>query len=251
MTLRVRGVVGPEGAAAVRLAPDPETWLYIEVRPWRTVGGSIQDRPLRLRMAVDADSGPHWIERAPPGAVIEFEVDALVREGEVDQAMIRLDGPVEDAELAARAADAPPPPEIDDPTFGALVYRPGLGWFEGEAVWRGRPVRIHLSDDSDQQAVRSLAVARRLWAGQDRWHGLIVAAMLRDLLPLKNETWLEPDEETVTGERFLASVALESISVYPDGGLEFFFDDGDLFFGHSIIASGDVESGIGEAHLAG
>ena len=53
------------------------------------------------------------------------------------------------------------------------------------------------------------------------------------------------------GGTFLASVTLETVGAYPDGGVEFLFDDGGLFFGHAILASGDVETGIVETQIAG
>ena len=38
-------------------------------------------------------------------------------------------------------------------------------------------------------------------------------------------------------------MTLESIAVYPDGKLEFWFDDGDLFFGHWMSVSGNLSDG--------
>jgi len=250
MTLRVRGVVSPRGATAIWLAPDPEMWLNFEVQPWRVTGGSVQDRPLRLRMGIERDTGTHWIARAPSGAVVEVEINAL-DECERPQRMVQLHGPVDDPVLASMAANAPPPPELHDPLLGTLIYDPGVDWFEGEGVWLGRNVRLYLSCEPELDGNRALDIARRLWAEQSRWHALIREAILRDMLPLKNGSWREPEDEAIDAEQFLARIEIESIIVYPDGSLDFSHDDDDLFFGHTIVVTGTLDDGVQDVSLAG
>jgi hypothetical protein len=70
-------------------------------------------------------------------------------------------------------------------------------------------------------------------------------------LPLKNESWLGDNESEVSAEAFVERLALQSITVYPDGELEFGFEDGDLFWGHFIIVSGSLSEGPRDASIAG
>jgi hypothetical protein len=44
---------------------------------------------------------------------------------------------------------------------------------------------------------------------------------------------------------------LSSISVYPDGDFDLFFDDGDMFWGHSIIVTGNINGEFSSAEIAG
>ena len=44
---------------------------------------------------------------------------------------------------------------------------------------------------------------------------------------------------------------LESIEVRADGSFQFWFGDGDLFYGHSIWVSGDLENGPNDAAMEG
>ena len=44
---------------------------------------------------------------------------------------------------------------------------------------------------------------------------------------------------------------LESIQLLPQGGFEFWFNDGDLFWGHSIHVTGSLESGPESAQMEG
>ena len=43
---------------------------------------------------------------------------------------------------------------------------------------------------------------------------------------------------------------LQSIVFYPDGDFNFWYDDGDLFWGHSIAISGNLE-GLKDADIPG
>ena len=44
---------------------------------------------------------------------------------------------------------------------------------------------------------------------------------------------------------------LESIEIRADGSFEFWFADGDMFYGHSIHVSGDMENGPDRADMEG
>lgn len=44
---------------------------------------------------------------------------------------------------------------------------------------------------------------------------------------------------------------LESISIQPNGEFEFWHNDGDLFYGHSIQISGSLEKGLTHSDIPG
>ena len=37
---------------------------------------------------------------------------------------------------------------------------------------------------------------------------------------------------------------LESVNAYPDGAFAFWYDDGDLFWGHAIQMTGNLKEGV-------
>ena len=55
----------------------------------------------------------------------------------------------------------------------------------------------------------------------------------KKLLKLKNDLWLEEDEKEVTKKEFKARMKFTSLYVFSESA-NFYFDDGDLFWGHSI-----------------
>ena len=97
----------------------------------------------------------------------------------------------------------------------------------------------------------SLAVARQLWADQEGWQERITACAMKELLGLKNGTWLGDDEAEVSEQEFARRMILQTVSVDRDGSFEFWHDDGDLFFGHSIRVSGNLKDGPNDAGIEG
>ena len=67
----------------------------------------------------------------------------------------------------------------------------------------------------------------------------------------KVTVYLEEDEEELDAEKFESRLELESIEVRPDGEFCFWFEDGDLFWGHSITVEGTLEGGPEQADIQG
>ena len=44
---------------------------------------------------------------------------------------------------------------------------------------------------------------------------------------------------------------LDAIQIYEDGAFEFWFNDGDLFWGHSIHVTGSLKAGPEDAQMEG
>ena len=55
----------------------------------------------------------------------------------------------------------------------------------------------------------------------------------QELLDLKNNTWLEKDEEPLTAEEFAERLVLAEVISMGDI-VEFWFDDDDIFWGHQV-----------------
>ena len=62
-------------------------------------------------------------------------------------------------------------------------------------------------------------------------------------LPVKNQGWLQDDQEAISEEDFLNAVTLTAIDMNSDGSFEFYYDDGGLFCGHCIIVGGSLSKG--------
>ena len=158
-----------------------------------------------------------------------------------------------DEELAAIATRLQTPLVVPHKLLGELTLNRRHGWFEGTARWNGRRVDLTLHPGEKLDLSRNLQVAERLWDQQQEWKQKVDAYAVQKLLPLKNSNWLDEDENEppLTPTQFLGRMALSSISIDHTGKFEFWHDDGDLFFGHSIQISGSLKEGLTRADIPG
>jgi len=141
---------------------------------------------------------------------------------------------------------------ITDDTFGDLTFDGGLDWYEAEVLWLGAKVNLRVCGTVDEHPGIALSVAKTLWSEQLRWNDRVRDRAVHDLLELKNDTWLDDDrDEPLTPTEFLDRVTLTSVTVETDGSFGFWFDDGDLFWGHAISVSGTLADGPLRAGISG
>ena len=140
---------------------------------------------------------------------------------------------------------------LEDEVLGRFTLDRQVNWFEADVDWLGQTVRLSFDWDEDEAMEDSLRTAKTLMADQEEWNRRVLARASEDLLELKNDSWLEEDEEELDAEKFEARLELESIEVRPDGEFCFWFEDGDLFWGHSITVEGTLEGGPEQADIQG
>jgi hypothetical protein len=140
-----------------------------------------------------------------------------------------------------------------DDQFGVFTLDRSVNWYNAQTTWMGATTRLSLDSGEGSAAFPqgSLDQARKLWKDAKRWDGEIRSRIVKELLELKNGTWLKEGEKQLTADDFLRRISLSSVTVYSDGSFEFWYDDGDLFLGHSIMVSGSIEGGLTDAGLQG
>jgi hypothetical protein len=140
---------------------------------------------------------------------------------------------------------------ISTEQFGELTLDPDVDWFEGSANWNGTTIRIVFPVDEETLHDNALESAQTLWSEQVKWKQSIESYATQALLGIKNSDWLEEDEAEVTAEEFISRITLETVSVAAEGDFEFWYNDGELFAGHSIVVRGNLELGPIEACAEG
>jgi len=124
--------------------------------------------------------------------------------------------------------------------------------YTAEVEALGEKVEIHFDPDNikiDLEDYVNLVDKQLQWinSNSDFIHQKIVAEMLE----LKNSTWLDDGEKPLSEENFKQRIELETITFFEDGSYELYFKDGDIFFGHVIIASMDKENKVERVYMAG
>ena len=115
--------------------------------------------------------------------------------------------------------------------------------YEGTVVLNGEElgVSIILEDKSETEKIEQLM--NTLFGGIDTLLPKAKECIAEKFLELYNDNWRfgdddenDPDKPELTKEEFMEALSLQSFLFYSED-VEVFFDDNDMFLGHSLIAS--------------
>ena len=147
--------------------------------------------------------------------------------------------------------------------LGRFTLDRSVDWFHAKVDWLGQEVELSFDQDDEEVMEDAVQTARTLMADREGWDQRIREYAAENLLDLAND-WaanaVDPEELDqmeekgaclVSREAFMKCMVLESIGVMEDGEYEFWFGDGDLFWGHSIHVTGSLKDGPDWAGIEG
>jgi hypothetical protein len=140
---------------------------------------------------------------------------------------------------------------FEHPYFGTFVLDSEVDWYAVSTVWDGKPVQLILETDEATELEVSLQFGLLLWENQSSWNQQILDYIVQELLNHKNTIWLDEEEAPLSAEEFISQIRLDEILVAPDGEFSFWYKDGLLFFGHSIVVRGGFQNGLRYARIEG
>lgn len=166
--------------------------------------------------------------------------------------VVRDLGNVKDAELQKIAKELKKPVVVDDPDLGQLVYDRGLEFFETDLKWLGARAKMTINAPLDDADIfkRAKKVAKRLLKDKKATHKKVLDRIAKDLLDLANDWQSDFGRPGISASQMKKRVKLMSLSV-DDDGATFWFDDGDVFAGHSICVSCAASGKPKDADIAG
>jgi hypothetical protein len=253
--LLVLGVVtslGPFG-----LSTRDDGWMLgFHVRPWRLGDGPLHMTELRVTKPMPEPQIDITKAALAATSVVSFRIRDLEPTARgthiatlVDLAVLETTEP----ELEAAAAELRVPIELRTETLGVLRLDRRINVFEGEIAYSGRGVQLSIpcARDSSSIDAEALAVAIELVVNLSTLDLSARQFASSQLLELKNDSWLDDDESELSEEEFQQRLALAAVSAEAGGGISLYYDDGDLFFGHSIDVRGTVAGEFREASISG
>jgi hypothetical protein len=248
----VIGVVSASGVSGASGWPDRDRWtLLLSFSGWKEPGGPLQKSELTVRKEVSEGELARFQDAVGPFDVLRIEV-RLAREnvrGSPQALLIKsLGKDATDPELLAYAIQLQEPVTFKDSQFGLFTLDRRIDWYAAVTDWGGTRVRLTIPA---AEAADALTVARGLWAAQAEWQRRITDYAIKYLLDLKNDAWLQEGEAEVDAKEFAKRMALETISIEADGSFEFWYGDGELFWGHSIKVGGNLAAGPNDAGIHG
>ena len=133
---------------------------------------------------------------------------------------------------------------ITDDYLGNLQYNRRFNSYEGK-IQDNLDREIEFSIDADNNLEELIDYTRQLfkkYLNKDEELKIYAASQLLDIY---NDVWNETDVE-ITEREFASKMLLEGVTIYSDRITTFYYQDGDLFYGHSITIyldeSGNLES---------
>ena len=116
-------------------------------------------------------------------------------------------------------------------------------------------VSIILEDESETEKIEQLM--NTLFGGIDTLLPKAKECIAEEFLELYNDNWRfgdddenDPDKPELTKEEFMEALHLQSFLFYSED-VEVFFDDNDMFLGHSLIASEFDGENFNDAQMFG
>ncbi len=167
--------------------------------------------------------------------------------------MTELPQPEIDPEMKAILEEQKKPVSIWVPELGTFTLNRLVNWFEAEVEWLGQPARLDIDREEDWDAC--VEQAKALMADQKGWDEKVRSFAADQLLEQAND-WArdaaegeEPEE--ITREQFMERLELDAVQISAGGRFEFWFNDGDLFWGHAIHVTGSLDQGPEMAQMEG
>ncbi len=137
---------------------------------------------------------------------------------------------------------------IEHERLGTFILDRRVNTFNRNIEWLGVKVRVSL--EHGEQMHIQLDNLAHLLDHAAQWDESIRMFAAQELIELKNDSWLEEDEEEWSEANFAKQLSLVSIT-FSEEDFTFWFDDGDLFWGHAVYVSNTIEDGPYDANIGG
>jgi hypothetical protein len=248
------GIVDASGVGGGKTGRETLWTLTFSLDAWKHGTGSIHKTPLTVRRKV-SDKELKKFQRLIDSESIVF-IRARIAERNSfgsPQALLEKFVRVEsnDGELNAYLVELKKPVTFEVPVFGIFILNRRVKWFVANTIWCGHEIKLNLAAAETTDVEKALMVAKELWESANNWNTRVQDYAVQQLLELKNDNWVGDDDHEVTVDEFKERMTLEAITVNPDGSFDFWHNDGDMFYGHAIEISGNIETGLTRADTPG
>lgn len=250
--INIVGIVAGLGVTGARPLAGELAWLHFSFNPWRIRNRKLETRKLRISRKVNEEEFNEFRRLIRPYSILHIKARAI--DPIFGPAYARLEEVIgvdtSDAELN-HALELQNVVSFEDPILGTFTrsmdsYDAECAW----TIWNGKGVSLNLHAGDATELQQALSTAHALWQSQADWDRRVFDFTMKEFLPLFIEEWAGEDQAATTDE-FTKKITLSDISIYPEGELVFFYEDGDLFGGHSLVIRASISDGPTYANMEG
>ncbi len=144
-------------------------------------------------------------------------------------------------------------PVVVNDKSGIFTLNRDMNWFEGEIDWLGTQCSVSLFPDEDKNmSIESgLHSLNKIIDNIKEYDSRVRAFAADKLIDGANEYAADDDKPLVTQEEFCKRMKISSIVMDNDGSASIYFEDDDMFWGHTIVVYIDEDGEMSEADIAG
>ncbi|WP_458110202.1 DUF2262 domain-containing protein [Bacillus zhangzhouensis] len=244
-------VTGPTGVGAGKAGKESLWTASIPLIAWKEKG-HITTEKVRLCWLTDEEGLREKQAQLHKESIVTLQV----RKGAGEFMLVSLiDTDTEERELQEILEEAQKPVFYHDDKLGTFELVKGLDLFETTIQWGNQECLLYFNLEEDEGITDAIQTARRLVQEQTKWDSSIKSFAANKLIELAKD-WQEQDDsdenqEEITHDQFINRISLESLQAYPNGEFEAYYHDGDLFWGHVILITGNIDGTFKDAHIAG
>lgn len=243
-------LTGPNGFGGCKMPSEKYWTASIDIVAWRLPSGKVEQTDACLLAQVNDDGLKSLQNSVLKNSIIQAMIRRSV-DGSSIFLLVKIPTNANDQGLKDILTEQLKPVHYDDAILGRFILDRSLNCFDCEVNWLKKPVRMSFDNDRHEIMLDALQTAYALTADQEDWTRRVLSKASKDLLELKNDAWLDDEEKELTTDEFESRMELECIEVYPNGEFCFWFDDGELFWGHSITVRGTLSEGPTDADMEG
>ena len=160
-------------------------------------------------------------------------------------------------QLEALQARLKQPVVIED-AIGKFVLDRKFSCFEGDVNWLGTSCNVVLNTDVEdgETAEKALDVLHMLYADLKNWDHRFRAYAAEKLVEDAND-WLQDELEEgeeadpITEEDFAKRIVISMIDIEADGSITVYYNDDDMFWGHTVVVYTDQNRKMKDADIIG
>lgn len=136
--------------------------------------------------------------------------------------------------------------------YEKLVLNKSLDIFSGKGIWNNKKCSIHIDSDGEGSttAHNGLIFFQKLMSDCETWDQKACEYAAHQLTTLAND-WAEEDDIEITREDFMKRMTISEVCILSEGNFELHYNDDEMFYGHVIIVSGNINNGFDSADIAG
>jgi hypothetical protein len=142
-------------------------------------------------------------------------------------------------------------PALEDSLLGTMSWDAELELYSGIFTAKGQAIDLTVYPGSADSIGSVLERPRHILSELARYRQAAADHAAAQLLPLKNQAWLDEGQSELTADEFRTRMRLEALVFHSDGSVAFLHHDGDLFCGHCIEVCMDAMDKFQSANICG